>query len=296
MRRPSKKALRSRRIMLLLFLFLTCLILWGVFTLGRHVLRYARGASIRSVQTEQTQQPDGSLPSDPSEDDSSVPKNQYDENCFFTRNGLMCYDGPEASSLIGIDVSAHQQQIDWEAVAACGVQYAVIRIGYRGYTEGAIQLDDCFAQNLQGAREAGLQIGVYFFSQALDEQEAREEAAFVLKTLDGQALELPVFFDWEEIDGEARSDVIDRTTLTLLADAFCQKIESGGYAAGIYFNQKFGYEELNLQSLLDYSFWLAEYNPTPTFRYGFQFWQYACDGTIDGITGPVDLNVAFIPK
>ena len=197
----------------------------------------------------------------------------------------MCYDGPEASSLIGIDVSAHQQQIDWEAVAACGVQYAVIRIGYRGYTEGAIQLDDCFAQNLQGAREAGLQIGVYFFSQALDEQEAREEAAFVLKTLDGQALELPVFFDWEEIDGEARSDVIDRTTLTLLADAFCQEIESGGYAAGIYFNQKFGYEELNLQSLLDYSFWLAEYNPTPTFRYGFQFWQYACDGTIDGITG-----------
>ena len=200
------------------------------------------------------------------------------------------------TSQIGIDVSAHQQEIDWQRVAESGVQFAILRVGYRGYTEGAIQEDTYFAQNLEGAIDAGLDVGVYFFSQAIDEQEAREEARFVLDRISGYQLAFPVFFDWEKIGSEARSDTMDLTSLTTVTDTFCTEIENAGYQTGLYFNQQLGYEELHLPSLQGYTFWLAEYNDTPSFTYDFDLWQYASDGSVDGIDGDVDLNLAFIGK
>ena len=193
-------------------------------------------------------------------------------------------------------MSSHQQDIDWELVAANGVEFAMIRVGYRGYTEGEIQPDDYFTQNIEGALAAGLDVGVYFFSQAMDEQEAREEARFVLDKISGYQLAYPVFFDWEKIGADARSDAMDLTSLTTVTDTFCSEIEAAGYQAGLYFNQQLGYEELHLPSLQGYTFWLAEYNDTPSFTYDFDLWQYASDGSVDGIDGDVDLNLAFIGK
>ena len=136
-------------------------------------------------------------------------------------------------------------------------------------------------------------MGVYFFSQAIDEQEAREEARFVLDRISGYQLAFPVFFDWEKIGSEARSDTMDLASLTTVTDTFCTEIRNAGYQAGLYFNQQLGYEELHLPSLQTYTFWLAEYNDTPSFAYHFDLWQYSATGTVDGIDGDVDLNLAF---
>ena len=200
---------------------------------------------------------------------------------------------PSAAS-VGVDVSSHQQEIDWELVAANGVEFAMIRVGYRGYTEGEIQPDEYFVQNIEGARAAGLDVGVYFFSQALDEQEAIDEANYVLEQIKDYPLSYPVIFDWEDIEADARTDGMDSVQLTKNAIAFCDTIKQAGYRAGVYFNQRFGYEEFDLESLQDYVFWLAEYNDTPSFSFHFQIWQYCNDGRVDGIKTDVDLNLAFL--
>ena len=225
-----------------------------------------------------------------------IPENTYDPSCFYMDGGFLRYESDTITSQVGIDVSAHQQEIDWQRVADSGVQFVILRVGYRGYTEGTIQEDAYFTQNLEGAIDAGLDVGVYFFSQAIDEQEAREEARFVLDKISGYLLAFPVFFDWEKIGSEARSDTMDLASLTIVTDTFCTEIRNAGYQAGLYFNQQLGYEELHLPSLQTYTFWLAEYNDTPSFAYHFDLWQYSASGTVDGIEGDVDLNLAFFRK
>ena len=207
---------------------------------------------------------------------------------------LKRYKSDDTLASVGVDVSSHQQEIDWELVAANGVEFAMIRVGYRGYTEGEIQPDDYFVQNIEGARAAGLDVGVYFFSQALDEQEAIDEANYVLEQIKDYPLSYPVIFDWEDIEADARTDGMDSVQLTKNAIAFCDTIKQAGYRAGVYFNQRFGYEEFDLESLQDYVFWLAEYNDTPSFSFHFQIWQYCNDGRVDGIKTDVDLNLAFL--
>ena len=181
-----------------------------------------------------------------------------------------------------------------EDLKAAGVDFAILRAGYRGYTEGAIQEDETFLTNLAAAKAAGLKVGAYFFSQALDKAEAVEEAEFVLNLLDGAELDYPIFFDWEDIEAEARTDGMDSVTLTACAVAFCKRVELNGYRAGVYFNQRFGFEEFDLRDLQDYELWLAEYALSPSFPYHFDVWQYANDGMLSGVDGPVDLNLAFV--
>ena len=170
----------------------------------------------------------------------------------------------------------------------------MIRLGYRGYTEGEIGLDPYFLRNIEGAQAAGLDVGVYFFSQAITKDEAVEEAKFVLNWIEGYELDYPIFFDWEDIEAEARTDGMDSVTLTACAVAFCKRVELNGYRAGVYFNQRFGYEEFDLRELQDYELWLAEYALSPSFPYHFDVWQYANDGMLSGVDGPVDLNLAFV--
>lgn len=230
----------------------------------------------------------------PVELEPAVAENSYDPDGFYEEGGFKRYESLDTVASVGVDVSSHQQEIDWELVAASGVEFAMIRVGYRGYTEGEIQEDSYFTQNIEGARRAGLDVGVYFFSQALNEEEAVEEASFVLEKIEPYALSYPVIFDWEDIEQEARSDGMDSITLTACAQAFCQTVEQAGYRAGVYFNQRFGYEEFDLASLRDYVFWLAEYNDTPSFSYHFELWQYCNDARVDGIRTVVDLNLAFL--
>lgn len=198
-------------------------------------------------------------------------------------------------AVLGVDVSAHQGEIDWQRVKADGVDFAILRIGFRGYTAGSLNVDETFAQNYVDARKAGLQVGVYFYSQAVTVSEAEEEAAYVLKLLDGVPLELPVFFDWEEVSkgrtgGTASSEVGER------AAAFCRSVEAGGYKAGVYFNQRYGYSIMHLENLTEYAFWIAEYQDYQSFSFQTDFWQFTGSGHVDGIDLIVDMDLMYAPE
>ena len=213
------------------------------------------------------------------------------EDFTLDEKGRPSYPG----AILGVDVSAHQGTIDWERAREDGVGFAILRIGYRGYSAGTLKSDSQFAANYVGARNAGLPVGVYFYSQATSEAEAKEEAAYVLKLLDGVPLELPVFFDWEEVSqgrtgGKASSEV-GRWTL-----AFCKAVTEGGYEAGAYFNQQYGYSIMHLEHLTDYSFWIAEYKDNQSFGYQTDYWQFTGQGHVDGIDVIVDLDLMYAPE
>lgn len=224
-----------------------------------------------------------------------MPLNPYDRDAFsLDEKGRVTYERDGRRARTGVDVSTHQKEVDWQAVAADGIEFAMLRLGHRGYTEGGLFPDQTFARNLRGALDAGLEVGVYFFSQAITPEEAEEEADYVLDTLGGQALAFPVAFDWEFIAGdEARTDGLDGETMTRCAAAFCKRIEDAGYRPAVYFNQTQGYLRYDLRDLTDYVLWLAEYDAAPDFYYHFDLWQYTHTGRVDGIQGDVDLDLAF---
>lgn len=210
-------------------------------------------------------------------------------------NGWMHYESDGVTALQGIDVSSHQGKIDWKAVADSGVSFAMIRAGYRGYgQEGRLVMDEQFHPNMQGAINAGLDVGVYFFSQSTTVWEAEEEAEMLLKALEGYRVTYPVVFDWEYIQsGSARTDEVTGKTVSLMAQAFCGIVERAGYLPGVYFNQNLGYLSLELDELADCVFWLAEYDARPDFHYHADLWQYSSRGTVPGIDVPVDLNLSY---
>lgn len=289
----TKKSNRRKQRLLRIFICAAFVfaILWGVAALVAHLGHYGETTTVEPEPTEpQPEAPTREEPDDGLIDGLAV--NVYDPEAFYDADGFRRYRGEEPAA-VGIDVSAHQQEIDWQRVKAAGVEFAMIRVGYRGYTRGDLELDSYFIRNIEGALDAGIEVGVYFFSQAINTQEALDEAEFVLNWIEGYDLTYPVVFDWEDIEAEARTDNMDMITLTGCAYAFCEAVEKAGYRAGVYFNQRFGYQELNLLSLQDYVFWLAEYNPTPSFTYHFDIWQYSAEGTVDGIETPVDLNLSF---
>ena len=221
-----------------------------------------------------------------------IPRNTRQMQDYKTdEKGRPSYPG----ALLGVDVSDHQGEIDWEKAKADGVRFAILRIGYRGYSEGSLCTDERFAENYVNARKAGLQVGVYFYSQALSTEEARAEAAYVLDLLDEVPLELPVFYDWEEVSsgrtgGKASSAVGD------YALHFCQSITEGGYQAGVYFNQRYGYSIMHLEALTAYPFWIAEYDSYQSFGYQTDFWQFTGSGHVDGINVIVDMDLMYAPE
>lgn len=207
----------------------------------------------------------------------------------------------EYNLIEGIDVSKWQPIIDWEAVKADGIDFAIIRIGYRGYGEkGTLIVDPCFESHIQGAQEAGLDVGVYFFTQATNEEEAIEEANLILETLEGYELELPVYFDIESITHDVgRLDSAKLTVEEHTANcvAFCETIINGGYQAGVYGNKYWLEEKLDSKYLeTEYPVWLARYNKEPEYKGEYQTWQYTEKGTVDGINGNVDKNCYYERK
>lgn len=216
---------------------------------------------------------------------------------FVTLEGQPWYVGSEFTARRGVDLSVFQKNVDWAKAAADGVEFAVIRLGFRGYGKGVLQPDDLFDSHLDGAHAAGIDAGVYFFSQALTAEEGREEAQYVLERLNGRELELPVYFDWEPISAEdSRTNGYDYTNLTDSAVAFCQTIQAAGYQAGVYINRQQGYYHYDLSRLADYSLWVADYNSYPDFYYRFDMWQYSANGQVDGFDIQVDQNLLFVPK
>lgn len=222
----------------------------------------------------------------------AIPRNQRRQEAFgVDEKGRPSYPG----AVLGIDVSGHQGEIDWERVAADGVSFAILRLGYRGNTEGGLLLDESFGRNYVAARKAGLKLGAYFFSQAISEEEASQEAAWVLEKLDGIELELPVFFDWEEAvngrtGGKASSEV------GAWALRFCREIAQGGYRPGVYFSQRYGYSIMHLENLTEYAFWIAEYQEFQSFGYQTEFWQFTGKGEVDGVDVIVDMDLMYAPE
>ena len=212
-------------------------------------------------------------------------------------NGIS-YEGDENYYIRhGIDVSKWQGNIDWEKVKAAGYDFAILRLGYRGYSEaGGMEIDAKFYQNIQGAQAAGLDVGVYFFSQAINEEEALEEANFVLNALDGYTLQLPVVYDPELIrDQEARTDNVTGEQFTKNTIIFCEAMNEAGYEPMIYSNMIWEAFLFDMTQLQDYPFWYADYEAVPQTPYDFVMWQYSESGTVDGINTPVDLNIMFVP-
>ncbi len=203
---------------------------------------------------------------------------------------LTCLAGESA---LGIDVSVHQGEIDWQQVAASPVEFVFLRLGYRGYESGLLNMDRYAQENYQGAKAAGLKVGVYFFSQALNPQEAVEEAEFVLAQTADWELELPIVYDWEYVGEHARTADMDARQVTDCTLAFCRTIAAAGRDVMIYFNSHQAQEHLILEEVTDYPFWLAMYTDRMTYAYKVQLWQYTDSGHVPGIEGNVDLNLWF---
>lgn len=229
---------------------------------------------------------------------SGLPASPFHPSDFTTLpDGTVTYTGSTYETLQGVDVSDWQGEIDWQQVAESGIDFAYIRCAYRSYGIGELRTDPCFEANLSGAADAGLQRGVYFFSQALSPEEAREEAAYVLSLLSGRQLDLPVIFDWEDIPhDEARTDDMEAALITDCAKAFCDTIRQGGYEAGIYFNLQMGYHIYDLSHFKDTVLWLAEPGNAPTFYYHTALWQYDHHASVPGISTSTDRNLLFVKK
>ena len=218
--------------------------------------------------------------------------NRYDAADFRVEDGRVYYG---EGSLTGIDVSVHQGEIDWEAVAADGIDFAIIRVGYRGYSEGELFIDEYFEENITGALRNGIAVGVYFFSQALSVEEAIEEARMTVDAIRPYDVTGPVVFDWERITYDnGRTELLSADTVTDCARAFCEEVESWGYQPMCYTSPNSANSDIYLDRLTDYPLWLAHYTEdmAPSgYPYHYDMWQYTSSGSVDGIEGGVDLNV-----
>lgn len=231
--------------------------------------------------------------------DPEVSPHPYDVSLFVNDGTICSYEDDAYTSRRGIDVSAFQGDIDWQAVKASGIEFVFLRLGYRGYgPEGSLHEDENFKEYIVGAQTAGLDVGVYFFSQAVSEQEAVEEAEFCIDVLYPYALQLPVVFDAENIEhDDARTDKIGGAQFTKNAVAFCDRIlQEGYYQTAIYSNLKWEAFMYDLEALADYPIWYADYEKQPQTPYRFTWWQYSEKGSVPGIAGKVDLDIELIAK
>ena len=219
--------------------------------------------------------------------------NPYTDADFVpAENGLLTFLPGHA--LLGVDVSEFQENIDWTQVKAAGVEFVMIRVGFRGYGDsGVMRWDDQAQSHYEGAKAAGLKVGAYFFSQAITPEEAVEEAEFLLRAVGSWDVDLPLVFDWEYIGSYARTADMDARTLTDCSRAFCRVIRRAGYTPMVYFNLTQARDLLYLEELTDFDWWLARYANTMDFEYRVTMWQYTDKGSIPGIEGEVDLNFWF---
>lgn len=199
----------------------------------------------------------------------------------------------QGSGKNGIDVSSHQGNIDWASVKAAGINFAIIRVGYRGSQTGALVEDSCFKKNIQGATANGINVGVYFFTQATTEAEAVEEASMALTLCSGYNLSYPIFVDTENGSGAARANGLDKGARTACVAAFCKTIANGGRKAGVYASKSWYNNKIDASAFSNYFIWVAQYNTTCNYKGKYNMWQYSSKGSVPGIKGNVDVNIAY---
>ncbi|MBR6484886.1 MAG: glycoside hydrolase family 25 protein [Clostridiales bacterium] len=223
-----------------------------------------------------------------------IPANTYDMSSFkLKKSGRMVYKGDDHNYIQVVDVSYAQKDINWNKVASDGIDMAMIRLGYRGYSTGLLNLDEYFEVNTEDCEAAGLDYGVYFFSQAVSVEEAQEEAKFVLKNIKDKKVTGPVAFDMEPISGADRITHLTVQEKTEIADAFLKVIKKKGYKAMLYGNPTWFRKDVDLKLLTDYPIWLAHYTKSTEWPYLFEMWQYTDSGKVDGIEGNVDLSICL---
>lgn len=223
--------------------------------------------------------------------DKTLKQNNY---VWENEEGVLSKTAPKNRKMsYGIDISKHNGKIDFEKVKEAGFEFVFIRVAYRGYGKaGNLKEDEMYKVNLKNAKEAGLKIGAYVFSQAIDENEAIEEAKFAADLLKGYSLDLPLVFDPETIKGDtARTDNVDGLQFTKNAIVFCEEIKKSGFTPAIYSNLVWEDYYYDLSKLQDYDIWYADYSKIPQTPYNFKYWQFSEVGIVDGVSGLVDLNV-----
>ncbi|MDX8416831.1 glycoside hydrolase family 25 protein [Absicoccus intestinalis] len=220
----------------------------------------------------------------------------YDLNAFGYKNGLMTFSDDHYSTQTGIDVSSHQGSIDWDAVKKSDITFAMIRCGYRGASEGALYEDRAFATNIKAAQAAGLKVGVYWFSSAITVAEAKEEADYVLSLVSAYDLDLPIAFDMERLEGQtSRIDDLTKQEKTKIANAFVSRLKKKGYKTLVYGNASWLSNDIQVNKI-DSDIWLASYSDTLTYKKAFTMWQYTQKGSVDGISGSVDIDLYIQEK
>lgn len=230
-------------------------------------------------------------------DSKEMPLNEFNLNKLKNdKNGYMTYEDDRYKSRLIIDVSSHNGEIDWNKVKESGVDGAMIRLGYRGYGDAMIVEDDYFQQNIAGAKDAGLKVGVYFFSQATTADEAIEEAEFVMDKIWGRGVTLPIAFDMEPFMGNERFLNHDVKAKTEMADAYLSVIHKFGYEPILYGNPTWLTNDVDISKLTQYPIWLAHYTFSTEWPYDFRMWQFTSQGRVKGIRGDVDLNLLFDKK
>ena len=293
-----KKTIRAEWIMaiiavgcalLLIGVIILCLPYFGVDEDPEHAIRQTVPQQIQTLPPEtileptvaETEPENPTIPPDP---------NPYDRYDFqYNRNNYLLLQN--VHSYPGVDVSAFQGKIDWEAVKASGIEFAIVRLGYRGYESGKLVKDEYAVRNLEGARAAGLKVGAYLFSQALTIKEVDEEIAFMMEVLDGFLPDMHLILDWEIPAENARTAKMDARTLTDLQLHYCRKVTEKGYLPMVYFNWHQSENLYYLSELEEYPFWLALYQDRMTYPWRVEMWQYTDRGRVPGIQGNVDINV-----
>ncbi len=222
--------------------------------------------------------------------------NTYDYTKLQMRADKMAYyeDGRSVSYL-GADLSKYNGDVDFHALKESGIEFVMLRLGARGYGSGQIMLDEKFDEYMNKASEAGLEIGVYFFSQAITAEEAVEESNFIIQTLTGRNITYPVAFDMEYVQNDkARVEILSKEEKTAVARAFLENIKAAGYKPMIYGTKEWLIKEINLTKLTEYDIWLSQQKDIPDYPYKFQMWEYTTEGEIAGVDGDVDLNICFV--
>ncbi len=224
-------------------------------------------------------------------------KNTYDYTKLKMKNDLASYADGNTFSYVGADLSKYNGEVDFVTLKQSGVSFVMLRLGMRGYGSGEIMLDEKFTDYITKASEAGLDIGIYFYSQALTEEEAAEEANFVIQNLANYQVTItyPVAFDMEYVPNDtARVEALNREEKTKVAKVFLDTVKNAGYKPMVYGTKEWLLKQVDLTKLTDYDIWLSQQEEAPDYPYKFQIWQYTREGSLAGADGDVHLNISFV--
>lgn len=225
-------------------------------------------------------------------------KNTYDfTNMSESANIRKYTENGKKISYVGADISKHDGEVNFNSMKAAGVDYVMIRLGARGYATGQLTLDEYFVENIEAAIEAGLDIGIYFYSQAISQEEANQEANFVIQNLEPYRanIKYPVAFAMESISNDqARTDALSRTDKTTIANTFLGGIQVAGYVPMLYGNKEYLIKSVDMTQLQNYDVWLAQEQDIPDYPYQYTMWQYTTTGVLNGIKGDANLNICFV--